>query len=69
MEGLIFSSAVSLSRNFLLVLALVLEGGFVCLWGFLFVSGVFFCLFVLVSWGLFGFFFCVYGVFFVFLLD
>lgn len=68
MEGLIFSSAVSLSRNFLLVLALVLEGGFVCLWGFLFVAGSFFCVFVLVSWGLFGFF-CVYGVFFVFLLD
>lgn len=37
-------------------------------WVFLFVVGVFFCLFVLVSWGLFGVF-CVYGFFFVFLLD
>lgn len=34
---------------------------FVCGWGS-------FCLFVLVSWGLFGVF-CVYGFFFVFLLD
>lgn len=46
----------------MLLLALVLEGGFVCLWGFLFVAGVFFvCLFWLVG-GFLGFFVCM-GVF------